>query len=133
MNDCVPTSYAEANDFFGGNKTYEEYLTHTGYAEDVGVSTSRRIYERRLSEEFTGYGLYNPSEQLKNIDAIRAIKNDGGLIHTNMTYSSIRHADNLRSIKYFRSGKVLMKFRIGSYRLSSVDNNWWFYVLTGIR
>ena len=61
------------------------------------------------------------------------IQSGGGLVHTNMPHSGIRHADNLRSIKYYHSGKVVMNFRIGSYKLSSVDSNWWFYVLRGVR
>ncbi len=39
----------------------------------------------------------------------------------------------LRSIKYYHSGKVVMNFRIGRYRLSSVDNTWRFFLLRGVR
>ena len=38
-NDCVPTSFAEANEYFGGDKSYEEYLSSTGYTKD-GVKTN---------------------------------------------------------------------------------------------
>jgi hypothetical protein len=133
LNDCVPTSFAEASNYFSGSTTYEEYLTRTGYIEDVGVKANKGLYERSLSKQFSASVLENPLEHLKSIEAVREIQNSGGLIHTNMPDNSIRHADNLRSIQYYHSGKVVMNFRIGSYKLSSVNNNWWFYLLKGVR
>jgi len=53
------------------------------------------------------------------------------VLNNPLLYSDF-HADNLRSIKYYHSGKVVMKFRIGSYKLSSVNNRWTFYSLQGI-
>ena len=55
------------------------------------------------------------------------------LIHTNMPYFGIKHADNLRSIKYYYSGKVVMKYRIGSYILSNINEKWWVYLLKGLK
>ena len=62
-------------------------------------------------------------------------RNSGELIHVSMPHGNngMRHADNLRSIRYYRSGKVVMNFRIGSYKLSSVDNKWRFYLIKGIK
>ena len=68
---------------------------------------------------------------------LQDLRNRNGLIHTNFLYNnSIRYSDNLRSIQFYQSGKIIMKFRIGSYNFSSVDavdNNWWFYVLRDLK
>jgi RHS repeat-associated protein len=130
LNDCVPTSYAEMNDYFGGSTSYEEYKTITSYQENVGVKTDRGGYERMLGRNFTGdrYDALNLSDP----QAARDIVNKGQLVHTNMPYSGIRHVDNLRSIMYY-SNKTVLHYRIGSYRLSSVNGNWWFYLFNGIR
>jgi len=131
LNDCVPTSYAEMNDYFGGNTSYDEYRRITGYQEDVGVVGRRSDYERMLGRNFTGSEYTNPSA-LADPQVARNIQNNGQLIHTNMPHSGIRHADNLRSISYY-SNKTVLRYRIGSYRLSSVNDNWWFYLFNGIR
>ena len=130
LNDCVPTSYAEMNDYFGGNTSYDEYRRITGYKEDVGVVGSRPDYERMLERNFTG-DRYNASN-LADPQVARNIQNNGQLIHTNMPHSGIKHADNLRSISYY-SNKTVLRYRIGSYKLSSVNENWWFYLFNGVR
>lgn len=62
------------------------------------------------------------------------IQSSNGLIHVNMPYNNgIHHADILRSIKYYHSGKIMMRFRIGSFSLSSVNNDWWFFQLNGVK
>jgi RHS repeat-associated protein len=131
LNDCVPTSYAEMNDYFGGNTSYDEYRRITDYQEDVGVVGRRSDYERMLGRNFTGadYDAHN----LADPQVARNIQNNGQIVHTNMPHSGIRHADNLRSISYYHSGKVVMRYRIGSYKLSSVNDNWWVYLFNGIR
>ena len=133
LNDCVPTSFAEANDYFGGNTSYDDYLTRTGYIDDVGVRlvNDPNRYRDFVSEHFNTIPL--GADGLTDERIVRDIKNAGGLIHTNMPHRGIRHADNLRSISYFHSGKVVMKFRIGSFRFSSGNYNWWFYILTGVK
>ena len=136
LNDCVPTSFAEADDYFGGNTTYEQYKTTTNYQQDVGVMASNRpnAYGRVLSKQFTGAPMPDPVSVLADPQQVLSIKKSGNLIHTNMPHSGgMGHVDNLRSIKYYHSGKVVMNFRIGSYRLSSVNGNWWFYTLNGLK
>jgi hypothetical protein len=51
-----------------------------------------------IISEFNGYALDNP-RALENIDAVRTLNNNGALIHTNMPYKGINHADNLRAIQ----------------------------------
>lgn len=136
LNDCVPTSFAEADDYFGGNTTYEQYKTTTNYQQDVGVMASNHpnAYGRVLSKQFTGAPMPDPVSVLADPQQVLSIKKSGNLIHTNMPHSGgMGHVDNLRSIKYYHSGKIVMNFRIGSYRLSSVNGNWWFYTLNGLK
>jgi RHS repeat-associated core domain len=131
LNDCVPTSFAEANDFFGETTSYDEYKTITNYQENVGVLSTREEYQALVSDNFRSSGLNGAA--LADPAMAQQIQNGGGLVHANMPHNGMRHVDNLRSIKYYHSGKIVMKFRIGSYKLSSVDNNWWFHVLKGVR
>lgn len=133
LNDCVPTSFAEVDDFLGGNTTYNEYKGLTNYREDVGVlaPNSADGYGRVVARHFTGNEIdHNLLSAPQNAIDLR---DAGRIVHTNMPHSAIRHADNLRSIKYYHSGKIVLQYRIGSFRLNSVNNNWWFYVLNGIR
>ena len=133
LNDCVPTSFAEANDFFGGNISYEEFLSLSGYIDNVGVRLANdpNAYRNFVSEHFNTRPLGAPA--LGRPEIVRNIRDAGHLIHTNMPYGTIRHADNLRSIRYFPNGRIVLRYRIGRYRLSSVNNNWWFYTLSGAR
>ena len=64
---------------------------------------------------------------------LQEVQSSNGLIHANIPYNDIRHADILRSIKHYHSGKIIMKFRIGSFKLSSVNDKWWFYFLRGLK
>lgn len=75
---------------------------------------------------------FDPSA-LADPQMARELQNRGYLLNTNMPHSGIRHADNLRSISYCHSGKVVMRYRIGSYKLSSVNDSWWFYLLRGLK
>ncbi|MDR1739352.1 MAG: FG-GAP-like repeat-containing protein [Bacteroidales bacterium] len=135
-NNCVPISLVEADNYFGGSASYDYFKDFTGYVQDVGVvhRDDRHIYKRdflsvRFGTQYLGSSALAESEK----QTIRDIKSAGWLIHTNMPYRGGRHADNLRSINYYHSGKVVLKYRIGSYRLPSVNNDWWFYILTGLK
>jgi RHS repeat-associated protein len=132
MNDCDPTTFAEADDYFDGNTTYEEYKTITNYKEDYGVKDFRIKYQELLYEKFDALA-YSASE-LENPQLAREILNSGYLINTNMPHggNGMFHADNIRSIRYY-SNKVVLHYRIGSYKLSTVDKNWWFYLLKGLK
>lgn len=133
-NDCVPASFSEANKHFGGTTSYEDYKLKTNYINGKGVETTRQGYNSLVSDNFNSSKMENPLEILSNPTRVRQIQSSNGLIHINMKYtSSINHADILRSIKYYYSGKIIMKFRIGNYKLSSVDSNWWFYILNGLK
>jgi hypothetical protein len=133
LNDCVPTSFAEANNYLGGSTSYDEYRTITNYQENAGVMAPNdpHTYQQFVSEQFSTQAL--GAAALADPAMANQIQNGGDLIHTNMPHNGQRHADNLRTIKYYHSGKVVMNFRIGSYRLSSVNDNWWFYILKGVR
>lgn len=133
VNDCVPTSFAEASDYFNGNKSYEEYKTITGYIEGEGVTMGRSNYDDLVSDNFKSTKFTR--EAFGKSSIVRNIKNENGLFHVNMPYryGTGRHADILRSVKYYKSGKIMLNFRSGSYKLSSIDNKWWFYILKGVK
>ena len=133
-NNCVPVSFAEGNAFFGGNTPYEDIIRSTGYIDGVGVRhrNNPNIYRGIVSEHFDNSSLGIGA--LRDLGTVLDIKNSGGLIHVNMPHRGMRHADNLRSIRFYHSGKVTMRLRIGSFRLPSNDNrDWWFYLLRGVR
>ena len=70
---------------------------------------------------------------ISDLILMRQVKSHGAMIHVRMSHSGIMHADNLRSIKYYHSGKVIMKFRVGNYKLSSVDEKWSFFLIRGVK
>ena len=130
LNDCVPTTFVEADNYLGGNTSYEEFKTLTNYQDEVGTLVDKNGYENLLSKSFNKSSIN--TDVLSNPELVSQIKNSGGLISTNMPYNLIRHADNIRSISYY-SNKIVLNLRIGSYRLAGVNNKWWFYFLRGIK
>lgn len=130
VNDCLPASFSEAEAYFDENISYEQYKTITKYQDNMGVFMTDRQYENLLSEYFDMSKL--TASVFDNPQAVRNILNDGGLIHTSMPDGGIFHSDNLRSISYY-SNKIVLRYRIGSYKLSSVNNDWLFYILKKLR
>ena len=131
VNDCVATTFAEADDYFGGTISYEDYLSSTNYEEGIGTLTNKAGYQKMLSEKFK-YVPFDPT-YLADPQNAQEMLSRGYLLNTNMPYGGIRHADNLRAISYYHSGKITFKYRIGSFRLRSIDDNWWFYLLRELR
>ncbi|MDO9154105.1 MAG: RHS repeat-associated core domain-containing protein, partial [Paludibacter sp.] len=131
-NDCVPTTFAEADNYLGGNKSYNQYKTLTKYIDGEGVYLNKSDYEKLLSNHFnrTAKIDYNI---LKDPKLVSQIKNNGYVVNTNMPYSGIRHLDNLRTIKYYHSGKIVLSFRIGTYSLKTINDNWLFYILKSLK
>jgi hypothetical protein len=136
LNDCVPTSFAEADDYFGGNTSYEKYKGITNYQEGVGVELTKNpnTYRELLSKKFNVLEMKSGGLSYPNWVKEQIIDN-GFLINANWKYDGLgnRHSDVLRSIKFYHSGKVVMNFRIGSYRLSTVDKDWWFFIIKGLK
>ena len=130
-NDCVPTSFSEANKHFGGNTSYENYKLKTNYINGKGVETTEGLYGKLVSDNFRSSRF--SSSQLSAPGFAQDVLSRNGLIHVNMPYGGIHHADILRSIRYYHSGKIVMKFRIGYFKLSSVNDEWWFYFLRGLK
>ena len=126
INDCVPTTLAEANNYFGLNTSYEEYKASTNYQDNAGVLAKKSEYQTFLSEQYNMSRL--GAAALADPRIVREMQSKGYLISTNMPHGSIRHADNLRSISYY-SDKVVLHYRNRSYRLDSINDKWWFYLL----
>jgi len=130
-NDCVPASFSEANKHFGGNTSYEDYKPKTNYINGKGVETTERLYGKLVSDNFRSSRF--SSSELSVPGFAQDVLSRNGLIHVNMPYGGIHHADILRSIRYYHSGKIVMKFRIGYFKLSSANDEWWFYFLRGLK
>lgn len=130
-NDCVPASFSEANKHFGGNTSYEDYKPKTNYINGKGVETTERLYGKLVSDNFRSSRF--SSSELSVPGFAQDVLSRNGLIHVNMPYGGMHHADILRSIRYYHSGKIVMKFRIGYFKLSSANDEWWFYFLRGLK
>ncbi|GAB6013229.1 hypothetical protein MK137Hg34_000278900, partial [Viscerimonas tarda] len=131
-NDCVPTTLLENSDYFGGNLTYEQAVIDSKYQEGIGAGTNRTIDKEILAKRFRftdmgTAGLSDPDWVKQNI------KDAGALVNVNMKQSTNRHSDVLRSVRYYHSGKVELQFRIGSYNLKSVNKDWRFYLIRGLK
>jgi len=81
-----------------------------------------------------------PLNYLEKPDMALELKNNKFLVSVHRPTNSYSgglqewHADNLRSIKYYHSGKIIITFRTGSYKLSSdIGANWIFYLLKGVK
>lgn len=103
------------------------------WIEGEGVTMGRSNYDDLVSDNFKSTKFTR--EAFGKSSIVRNIKNENGLFHVNMPYryGTGRHADILRSVKYYKSGKIMLNFRSGSYKLSSIDNKWWFYILKGVK
>lgn len=130
-NDCVPASFSEANKHFGGNTSYEDYKPKTNYINGKGVETTERLYGKLVSDNFRSSRF--SSSELSVPGFAQDVLSRNGLIHVNMPYGGMHHADILRSIRYYHSGKIVMKFRIGYFKLSSANDEWWFFFLRGLK
>ena len=132
-NDCVPKAFAEANEYFGGNTSYEEYKSITNYQEGLGVEINNRgEYGKLVSDNFRS-SIFQKSEFF-DPRFVQNVQSRNELILINMLYKNgYGHTDILRSIKYYYSGKIILKFSRESFKLSGVNESWWFYLLRGLK
>lgn len=130
-NDCFPTSLAEASEHFNGKYSYEDYQKFLRYKEDIGVGYTEEHYKNLLDATCNAEKI-----ELNNLGSatyVQSLKADNYLINIDMPYNNIRHSDILRQIKFYHSGKVVMKFRIGSFRLKNFNNDYHFYKIKGMK
>ena len=131
-NDCVPTTFAEANKkLLDGTISYDEYVKITNYIEDKGVLLSKSQYEKLLRNNFNLTGRLDP-QNLLDPNYAEIIQQSGDVVTLHMPYNSIYHADNIRSISYY-SNKVTVKLRIGTFKLDNlIKNSTRFWTLPNI-
>ncbi|MCM8872592.1 MAG: hypothetical protein NDJ65_04855 [Paludibacteraceae bacterium] len=131
-NDCLIASITEANHHMGGNIQYEDVENNVPYIENKGTSISRLKYAETLSNHFDSRRI-NPAS-LNNEYMVQQYKDMGGVINVNMPSSiTPRHSDNIRSISFYKSGKVKIRLRIGNFSTKSITNDWDVYYLRGIK
>ena len=131
-NDCVPASFTEINDHYGGKFSYDELSNRLSYKEGDGVE----VFSERLRLTSTGY--FSSSDfslqQLSNLEYVQGLKESNSIISVYMKYSNaMNHMDNVRAIKFF-SNKTVVQLRIGSYKLPKlIDKTYWALRINGLR
>lgn len=132
INDCVPASFTEINDYYGGDKSYQEMCFRLKYKEGKGVLG----YPERLNSISKGFFSANDIDlsQLADYDFARSLQSDDRLVSLLLKYSSdMNHMDVIRSVRYY-STKTVIKLRIGSYTLDNlVNKTYWALSIDGLR
>jgi hypothetical protein len=139
INDCVPTTFAEIDEWFGGNIDYEQYKLITGYVEGKGVTTD---YGNLISNNFKDVSQQN-LKLLGNVGDVQTAK-DANWILSIFKFEGITsegvnlwHADNIRSIEYYYSGTIRVNLRHDTYIFNSSslsgNLNWLIYIVKGLR
>ena len=131
LNDCFPTSLAEASDHFTGNDNYETYKKILRYKQDQGVLYTKDHYKNLLSATCDVEALN--IKKLGSYSFYQNLQAKNCLVNVDMLYSNTRHSDILRQVKFYYSGKIKLIFRIGSYKVTDVKNDWYFYIIKGVR
>ena len=130
-NDCVVASIKEAVDYFGGENTYSDIAQDVKYIPNKGTYLKKSEYEKKLLKYTYGGNL--DRDEIYDLGKMKLAK-ERGIVNVFMPYSSnMNHADNIRSIKYFHSGKIKIKLRIGTYDASTINEKWHFYLLTRLK
>lgn len=131
INDCVPASFTEINDYYGGDMTYQDMYSKLKYKEGTGVVENvDRL--KSISEGFFSAGDIDLS-QLADKDFARGLHSGNRLVSLLFEYSNMKHMDVIRSIRYY-STKTVIKLRVGSYNLDNlVRKNLWALSIGGLR
>ena len=131
INDCVPASFTEINDYYGGDMTYQDMYSKLKYKEGTGVVENvGRL--KSISEGFFSAGDIDLS-QLADKDFARGLHSGNRLVSLLFEYSNMKHMDVIRSIRYY-STKTVIKLRVGSYDLDNlVRKNLWALSIGGLR
>lgn len=131
INDCVPASFTEINDYYGGDMTYQDMYSKLKYKEGTGVVENvDRL--KSISEGFFSAGDIDLS-QLADKDFARGLHSGNRLVSLLFEYSNMKHMDVIRSIRYY-STKTVIKLRVGSYNLDNlVRKNLWTLSIGGLR
>lgn len=134
VNDCVPASFTEINDYFNGNISYDDFCSRLRYIKDKGVEG----YASGLDIRSKALGFFSAAKielmQLSDPSFAQNIKNNNNIITLMMKYNkTMNHMDNIRSISYY-STKVKVRLRIGSFSLNQlIQNTRWSLSVNGLR
>jgi len=134
VNDCVPASFTEINDYFNGNISYDDFCSRLRYIKDKGVEG----YASGLDIRSKTLGFFSAAKielmQLSDPSFAQNIKNNNNIITLMMKYNNtMNHMDNIRSISYY-STKVKVRLRVGSFSLNQlIQNTRWSLSVNGLR
>lgn len=118
-NDCVPTTFAEAEAIIGGARTYDDFKKITSYQDNVGVSISGTDYEKLVNNTFNNVQTLSRTDYHNLFDAqyMRNSANSNEMFSVHFK----GHADNVRGLQVFTRdpSKNKLIFRQGSYNFTS--------------
>ena len=127
-NDCVPTSFYEAEVKHRGGRTYDDFKSSTGYREGEGVRGNKRQYERLINRNFPNNvqtldegnysDVFSPSYMQNAV-------NKGKVVNVNFIDGTRGHSDNVRELQVFLRdpSKNRLIFRQSSYNFNSMNMN----------
>ena len=123
---CYPESMTEANHYFGGKKTLDDYSKKVCYSiKDKGTHVKYEVYNEFIDNEFISMYKNGASKYiLGDPQKMCSIQEQGWLVNT---YSP-NHIDNIRQIEYY-SNKTIIRFRNSHVQLHKWSG--WIYILQG--
>lgn len=131
INDCVPASFTEINDYYGGDMTYQDMYSKLKYKEGTGVTENPKRLED-IAKGFFSAGDIDLS-QLADQNFASGLHSGNRLVSLLFEYSNMKHMDVIRSIRYY-STKTVIKLRVGSYNLDNlVRKSLWTLSIGGLR
>jgi|GEM_PF-772692 len=136
-NDCVPVYITQGNNFFGGDMSLEEAKIMSGYQRNVGVRGTAGEIRTLVTDNFITGDFH--SNSLADPVVMQQIQQSGNLLTVHRPTGTLQnglpewHLDHIRSARFFHSGRVEIRDGRGRFSFSSVNDNWQFFRLTGIR
>lgn len=132
INDCVPASFTEINDYYGGDMTYQDMYSKLKYKEGTGVIENVDRLKSIAKGFFSAEGI--DLSQLADQNFASSLHSGNRLVSLLFEYSSnMKHMDVVRSIRYY-STKTVIKLRVGSYSLDKlVSKSFWALSIGGLR
>jgi hypothetical protein len=114
-NDCVPTTFAEIESKRGGTRTYEDFVTSSGYKDGTGVTISGDGYRELIEDTFNDTERFSKSKYIKPFDPV--YMQDAANNREIFSYHFKGHADNVRGLEvYLRAPtKNRLLFRQSKY------------------
>ncbi len=132
VNDCFPTTLAEVESFFGGERTYADFSKIVNYVQDDGTLISLKNYKIIMHQLFEIDNEMGAAI-LSNSNLIQQYSSKGNLLSVFITGldKGISHSDVIRKILYYER-KIKVVLRIKTVNLDSFFNKGLVFSIGGI-